>query len=272
MSLTEFAKGFFVNLFILLAFVALCGVVGGWSIRGRRVVRTWHAGPLFGVLAVVAMLFPVVTQPGMIFDCRSGVLGAAGLIGGPLTALAALPLPLAYRLHVGGEGTLPGLLEIVLPALLGALCHVWFRRRNAELTIARVLFSSAAVGILANLPIIALIMVFMPETTVQIGHAGMALVVLNTAVSMGMLGTLIVVEKTHYTAVESRRDSEQRVRQSQKMAAIGQFAGNVAHSFTNAMTVILANAQLAKDKAAGRQDIRGWHRSPSVRYSFPAFK
>ena len=120
MSPAEFAKGFFVNLFVLLAFVALCGMVVGCSIRARHIVRTWHTGLLFGILAVVAMLFPVVTPPGMIFDCRSGVLGAAGLLGGPLAALAGLPLPAPRR----GRGALPGLLEVVLPALLGSLCHL----------------------------------------------------------------------------------------------------------------------------------------------------
>jgi signal transduction histidine kinase len=256
MPLAEFAKGVLVNLFVLLAFVALCGTASGWSTRHRHVVRSWHIGLLFGILAVVAMLFPVVTQPGFIFDSRSGVLGAAGLIGGPLTALAALPLPLAYRLHIGGDGMFPGILEIVLPALLGSLFHSWFQRRGDELTVPRVLVASIAVGVLANIPIVSLIVVLMPENTGLIGPGGIALVVLNTCVSMGLLGTLIVVEKDHYAAIESQRDSDSRVRQSQKMAAIGQFAGSVAHSFTNSMTSILANAQMAKDKAGEKERVQ----------------
>lgn len=54
--------------------------------------------------------------------------------------------------------------------------------------------------------------------------------------------------------VTMERILEEQVRQSQKMAAIGQLAHRVAHNFTNVLVVILGNAQLAKSVLAPSSD------------------
>ncbi len=255
MNVFGLARGVTVNLFVLLGFVALWGMVRGWDLLKRRSWRSWPAGLLFGFMAVVAMMVPVATDPGVMFDSRAGIIGAAALFGGPWTALFSLPFPVAYRLHVGGVGMIPGVAEMVLPALLGAVCHRIIRRRSGTFSLRAVVLASLAIGLGANLIIYWLLIMPSPEVVLLTGQGHVVLVLLNAPVSMAVVSALLLFEIRREEAVATAADRERRMLHSQKMVAVGQLGRKVAHRVANALTGVMVNAELAREEAAPGSDI-----------------
>jgi PAS domain S-box-containing protein len=88
---------------------------------------------------------------------------------------------------------------------------------------------------------------------------------------------------THYVAVKEditeRKELEAKLRQSQKMEAVGQLAGGVAHDFNNMLGVIIGHAELAMNKAAPDDSLRkhlekileAGHRSSEITRQLLAF-
>ncbi|HTW69288.1 MAG TPA: PAS-domain containing protein [Acetobacteraceae bacterium] len=56
---------------------------------------------------------------------------------------------------------------------------------------------------------------------------------------------------TLYADVTARQQSEQRLRQAEKMAAIGRLTAGVAHDFKNLLSTIIGNAELLERETAG---------------------
>lgn len=244
----EYAQGAAVNIFVLLGFVALCTLRSLWAGRNRRPLPAWRLGLLFGLMATVAMFVPVFGGKGVIFDSRSGVVGAGALLGGPVAALFSLPLPIIYRLYIAGPGLIPGIMEILFPALLGSLCHLWLTRKSLEFTTRRIVISSAIAGLLSTLAVVAYIFLKSPSLLdVMPDRFSILVFILTAPISMALLASLTNIEHKHIAAVNSLAESERRMLHSQKMAAVGQLARKVAHSFANALTTIIGNAELARE-------------------------
>ena len=88
----------------------------------RRIVFT----VMMAVGVVTSMSAAARINAGVLFDLRAAFLVVAAFFGGPITALAVAGAAIAFRSIVGGSGTWPGVLGIVLYTLLG----LWANRRH----------------------------------------------------------------------------------------------------------------------------------------------
>ena len=119
------------NIAFLIALIAIVQAVLS-RFREDTPSRQVILGLLFGTVALLGMLNPVNSPPGLIFDGRSIVLSVAGLVGGPVVAAIAVVIAAAYRYHLGGIGAPVGIFIIVQSALLGILARQWFRHRSSS--------------------------------------------------------------------------------------------------------------------------------------------
>ena len=100
---------------IFLALINNISPIIALSILYSFIIRRWKygsrtgqaiSGILFGAVAVVGMLNPLIISPGLIFDGRSIIISIAGFIGGWVTALIAALMSIIYRTCFGGSGAM----------------------------------------------------------------------------------------------------------------------------------------------------------------------
>ncbi len=90
-------------------------------------------GILYGLVAIIAMSIPMRLAPGAIFDGRSIVLSIAGLFESPLVVILAGVLGSAYRVYLGGVGTLTGVGSLVLSGAIGFIFKFFMQKKRVRI-------------------------------------------------------------------------------------------------------------------------------------------
>lgn len=125
---------------IFLALINNIALIISLSILYSFIIRRWKyasgasqviSGFLFGAVAIIGMINPLVFAPGLIFDGRSIIISAAGFTGGWISALIAAAMAVIYRVWLGGSGVIMGVSVITVSALIG-IAYYYIRDRYPQ--------------------------------------------------------------------------------------------------------------------------------------------
>jgi PAS domain S-box-containing protein len=115
----------------------------------HRTVRQVLNGLVFGVLAVWLAYARIQVAPDVYFDARYLPVALIALFEGWTAGLLSAGLVVAYRLALGGSGTLPGIVSVLCVALVGGVVH-WLAMRRGRVSGAHA-FALGAATFLATL-------------------------------------------------------------------------------------------------------------------------
>ena len=144
------------NLLGLVALSVLSGFIDSRFDREKLSGKILQ-GIIFGLIAVVGMMYPYKFTTGIIFDGRSVVLSLCTLYFGPVAGVIALLFASSYRIYLGGIGTIMGCSVIASSFLIGYLFfrlrkHKYFRMTFARLYIFGFLVNLSMLLLMLTLP------------------------------------------------------------------------------------------------------------------------
>lgn len=166
------------------------------------------SGLLFGAVAIIGMKNSVMVMEGIMFDGRSIVLTTAGMFGGPMVAGVSVVISAVYRIIVGGEGTLMGVLVIAESAIIGTL--MWYLRRRYSF--AGNWLSILAAGILVHAIMLLLTWALPSEERGNILSQIMLPVIVIYPIAFLLIALFFEGSERYSETVKMLRDSEEKYR------------------------------------------------------------
>jgi PAS domain S-box-containing protein len=203
---------------ILIALINNITLIVALSIFYNFISRKWAygsrthrivSGLLFGSVAVIGMINPLVFQPGVIFDGRSIVISIAGFIGGGATALIAAGMSVAYRVWLGGPGAIMGVSVIISSAAIGIAYHYIRRQKPSAIRP----FHLLAFGLIVHICMLALTMTLPSGMTIEILSKIALPVILIYPLGTLLICLVLLEQESRIRAEEALREREARYRE-----------------------------------------------------------
>ncbi|GDY12012.1 hypothetical protein LBMAG53_08900 [Planctomycetota bacterium] len=115
--------------------------------RPGELRRCLVMGLMFAGIALIGMQVPTQVAPGVAIDARVVLVTLAGAFYGyPAAAVVAMAV-CGYRIHLGGAGTLAGVLAVIQGAALGTALHVLVGNRPERIRTLHLLSVGVATAI-----------------------------------------------------------------------------------------------------------------------------
>ncbi|MDP2365717.1 MAG: PAS domain S-box protein, partial [Ignavibacteria bacterium] len=196
------------NLAVLIALSVLSGFINLRFDRKNLISKVLQ-GLLFGVTAIVGMLNPFVLTEGIIFDGRSIVISLSTLFFGPVSGAIAAIMAVAFRLHIGGGGTLMGTLVILSSFFIGFYFYLRKQKFSAKRISNRQLY---LFGLVVHIAMLILVLALPPKNILDTYHAISFTVIIIYPLVTIVIGKILLDQEENQGFLVKLKESEQKYR------------------------------------------------------------
>jgi len=166
-------------------------------------------GILFGITALIGMLYPFVLSEGIIFDGRSIVISICTLFFGPISGIIATIMAAGYRLYIGGTGTPMGLIVIFSSFLIG---YIFYRKQLQSPTHQITNLQLYILGLIVH---VIMLITFLALPTKEMIHAykivGFTVVGIYPIITL-LVGKILLDQKSREDLLDNLIKSENKFR------------------------------------------------------------
>ena len=171
------------------------------TIAGKIVI-----GISFGVITIVGMTFPYQFTDGLIFDGRSVIISVAALFSGSLASVFVVIVSSAYRIWLGGVGTVMGVSVIISSAVIGLLFRYFIKNYNLKLNVVILLL----MGLLVHVVMLNLVFTLPFNIALTVSKGISIPVLIIFSLSTVLLGYLILDQEERRVTISKLIESEKR--------------------------------------------------------------
>jgi len=196
------------NVSLILALTFIFHLASTQSAIQRIMQNPVIQGLLFGLFGVLSIMNSILTMPGYFIDARYIIVAVTGLFLGRLPMLIAAVMMSAVRVVIGGTGTLPTIVNLLIVSVLIIWLHDYRQRKTLPLTHSVLLGIGVGIALMANF----WTMVLRGQEGIEIVRITFVPTLLLYPVGMALIGMLFLNEEYQTQLEERLRDSEERFR------------------------------------------------------------
>lgn len=195
------------NLSMLIALSIISGFLDKRFPRDTRSGSLFQ-GFLFGAVAVLGMLRPLVLGPGLIFDGRTVMLSLCALFFGPWAAAIACVMTITTRVTLGGAGLVMGVLTILMSSGIGLWLHYRFQRISSPPTVLNLY----GMGLIVHFLMVGLMVTLPGDLALQTFKRLALPIILLYPLATILAGKILSDQVLSRQGAETLRESEERYR------------------------------------------------------------
>ena len=174
------------------------------EIRGQA-----SQGLLFGLIAIIGMIYPYTYAEGIIFDGRTVIVSLGTAFFGPLAGAISMMLAGTFRVYIGGDGATMGMLTLIFAYIIGWVFHL-FKKKNLNERITT--FQLLSMGVIVHF-MMAVFVYTLPSQHVTIVLQTIAITVMGIYPLVTLLiGKILTAHEERRMHMQKLEESEERFR------------------------------------------------------------